>query len=204
MLTDARYLGMMIMIRRQVASAMSKSRKVRPNPRKFHTVSRPELLVRGNDDLFRQFVHDTLAFATRIQAVRNALGNAIGLSGTQYTILIAIAREQEKNIIGVNEIARHLHFSPAFVTIEVAKLVKSKLVAKKENPSDRRRVMLTITTKAERLLQSLTAVQRPVNNMLFESLTAADFEQLRHKMVDLVESADRSLQLFELPSMDAK
>ncbi len=32
------------------------------------TVSRPQLLVRGNDEAFRQFVHDTLAFASRIQA----------------------------------------------------------------------------------------------------------------------------------------
>lgn len=183
---------------------MSKPRKPRRDSRNFQTVSRPELLVRRSDLPFRQFVHDTLAFATRIQAIRNALGNAIGLSGTQYTILIAVAREQEKNVIGVNEIARHLHFSAAFVTIEVAKLVKSNLIAKKQNPRDRRRVMLTTTAKSERLLQNLTAVQRPVNNMLFESLNAADFEFLRHKMVELVESADRSLQLFDLPSMDAK
>ena len=149
-------------------------------------------------------MHETLAFASRIQAVRNALGNAIGLSGTQYTILIAIARENEKNVIGVNEVARHLHLSAAFVTIEVAKLVSSKLIAKKQNPRDRRRVILTTTVKAERLLQNLTAVQRPVNDMLFETLTAADFDLFRHKMVELVESADRSLKLFTVPSMHEK
>jgi DNA-binding MarR family transcriptional regulator len=164
------------------------------------TASRPQLLVRGNDEAFRQFVHDALAFASRIQAIRNALGSVIGLSGTQYTILIAIAREPREKNIGINHIAENLHFSPAFVTIEVNKLVAAKLVTKKENPADRRRVLLSTTPKALELLRSLTAVQRPVNDMLFECLSAEDFEWLRHKTPHLVDSADRALRLFDFMS----
>lgn len=160
------------------------------------TVSRSPLLVRGSDMAFRQFVHDTLAFATRIQAIRNALGKVIGLSGTQYTILIAVAREMNRKGIGINYIAEQLHFSPAFVTIEVNKLVEAKLISKKENPQDRRRVLLATTPKAEELLRNLTAVQRPVNDMLFESLGAEDFECMRRKTPEMVDSADRALQLF--------
>jgi MarR family transcriptional regulator, organic hydroperoxide resistance regulator len=172
----------------------SKARNGRANPL---TVSRPQLLIRGSDHAFRQFVHDTLAFATRIQAIRNALGGVIGLSGTQYTILIAVAREQHKKGVGINHIADQLHFSPAFVTIEVNKLVAARLVSKAENPDDRRRVLLTITSKAEDLLRNLTVVQRPVNDMLFESLSAEDFDRMRRKMTNLVDHADRAIQLLE-------
>jgi MarR family transcriptional regulator, organic hydroperoxide resistance regulator len=155
----------------------SKARNGRANPL---TVSRPQLLIRGSDHAFRQFVHDTLAFATRIQAIRNALGGVIGLSGTQYTILIAVAREQHKKGVGINHIADQLHFSPAFVTIEVNKLVAARLVS-----------------KAEDLLRNLTVVQRPVNDMLFESLSAEDFDRMRRKMTNLVDHADRAIQLLE-------
>jgi len=167
------------------------------------TVSRAQLLIRGSDHAFRQFVHDTLAFATRIQAVRSALGRVIGLSGTQYTILIAIAREQPKTGIGINYIADQLHFSPAFVTIEVNKLVAARLVSKTENPDDRRRVLLAITPKAEELLLKLTVVQQPVNDILFESLSAEDFDRMRRKMNSLVDSADRAIRLLDfLPRND--
>src|SRR3979411_2173642 len=85
-----------------------------------HTVTRPELLIEGSDRAFRQFVHDTLAFSARLQQVRGQLGQVIGLSGTQYTVLIAIAHlsgTEEK--VGVNLVADHLHFSGAFITIEI-------------------------------------------------------------------------------------
>jgi len=164
------------------------------------TVSRAQLLLRGDDHAFRQFVHDTLAFSARIQAIRNALGGVIGLSGPQYTILIAIARDQDKKLIGINYIAERLHYSPAFVTIEVGKLVAARLITKKAHPKDKRRVLLSITAKARDLLQQLTIVQRPVNDMLFESLTMDDFERLRHKMPALVDSADRALELLSFLS----
>lgn len=179
---------------------MSKSNGSKRKSSEPLTVSRQELLIRGSDLPFRQFVHDTLAFAARIQSVRNALGSVIGLSGTQYTILIAIAREQHKTGVGINHVAEQLHFSPAFVTIEVNKLVAKRLIVKKENAEDRRRVILTTTPKAEELLRNLTVVQRPVNDLLFEQLDAEDFERLRLKMSQMVDSADRALRLFEFLS----
>lgn len=160
------------------------------------TVSRPELLIDGHDDAFRQYIHDTLAFAARIQEIRNALGTVIGLSGSQYLILIAIAHEQNQHGVGVNSIAEHLHLSASFVTIEVKKLVEAKLVSKRDNLQDRRRVLLSITPKGEALLQELTTVQRPVNDALFEPLSAEDFAQLRKKTAELVGSADRALKLI--------
>ena len=55
------------------------------------TVTRPELLDGGSDQIFRQFVHDALAFSARLLAVRDGYGKAIGISGPQYTLLISIA-----------------------------------------------------------------------------------------------------------------
>jgi DNA-binding MarR family transcriptional regulator len=177
---------------------MAKASVPRNRAARSLTVSRPQLLKRGGDLAFRQFVHDALAFSGRIQAIRNALGSVIGLSGTQYTILIAIARGRHGQGVGINHVAELLHFSPAFVTIEVNKLVSAKLITKKTHPGDRRRVVLTTTSKAEELLRSLTIVQRPVNDMLFERLTAEDFDRLRQQMPELVDSAGRALRLFDL------
>lgn len=116
------------------------------------TVSRSELLVEGSDRSFRQLVHDTLAFAVRIQEVRSRLGSLIGLSDTQYTLLISIAHLQGDGGVGVNRAAEQLHLSGVLVTIEVKMLVAAELVKKRTNPGDRRRVLLTATQKGVDLL----------------------------------------------------
>ena len=173
----------------------------KPKARKTElTVSRKALLVDGNDEAFRQFVHDTLAFSARIEAVRNTLASVIGMAGAQYTILISIAQEQGPNGVGINHIAERLHYSAPFVTIEVNKLVASNLVEKRGNPDDRRRVLLTVTPKAKDLLNQLAAVQRPVNDTLFSTLSAADFQRMRQKMSELVGTADQALNLAGLMS----
>jgi DNA-binding MarR family transcriptional regulator len=172
----------------------SKSRKVKIEP----TIARPQLMVDGSDAAFRQFVHDTLAFSARLQAVRGQLGAVIGLSGTQYTVLIAIAHLSgidEK--IGVNQVAEHLHFSGAFITIEINKLVANGLVEKETDEDDRRRVVLTITPKARALLNELAPVQRPVNDMLFRAMSTADFERTRKLMSDFVAAADEAIRLLD-------
>jgi DNA-binding MarR family transcriptional regulator len=162
------------------------------------TVSRPELLAGGTDQSFRQFVHDMLAFAARIQEVRSRLGQVIGLAGQKYTVLIAIAHLQDQDGgVGINEIAQHLHLSGAFVTIETNSLIKAGLVMKRTNPQDRRRVLLTITPKAAKLLERLTKVQAPVNDALFRCLSADDFASLRRTVSQLVETGDDALQLLD-------
>jgi DNA-binding MarR family transcriptional regulator len=167
------------------------------------TVSRAELLSGGSDETFRQFVHDMLAFAARIQEIRSRLGRVINLSGHKYTVLIAIAHLQDQDGgVGINEIAAHLHLSGAFVTIETSSLIKSGLVTKKTNPRDRRRVLLMITPKAARLLDRLTEVQAPVNDALFRCLSTAGFASLRSTVSRLVGTADDALQLLD--GWDAK
>jgi DNA-binding MarR family transcriptional regulator len=162
------------------------------------TVTLPQLLVEGSDAAFRQFIHDMLAFSARLQAIRSELGGLIGLSGTQYTVLIAIAHLSGHDAkIGVNHVAEHLHFSGAFITIEINKLVASGLVEKEVDGEDRRRVVLAITPKARALLNELAPTQRPVNDMLFREMTAADFEQFRKFVSGMVEAADGALDLFD-------
>ncbi|UZE51288.1 MarR family winged helix-turn-helix transcriptional regulator [Rhodopseudomonas sp. P2A-2r] len=178
-----------------------RQRKVKVEP----TISRQQLMVDGSDAGFRQFLHDTLAFSARLQAVRAQLGAAIGLSGTQYTVLIAIAHlsgGDEK--VGVNQIAAHLHFSGAFITIEIKKLVTNGLVEKETDAADRRRVVLTISPKARALLNELATVQRPVNDMLFRSLTVSDFDRFRKLMSAMVEDADEAIRLIDYKLVQQK
>ena len=149
------------------------ARAARPKADRGLTVSRAELLSDGTDRVFRELVHDMLAVSARVQAIRNGLGASLGLTGSQYTILITIEHHQgHPEGVGVNQVAEHLHLSGAFVTLEVNKLVARGLVDKTVNAADRRRVSLRPTDAASQLLLGLTPLQRPVNDALFRQPVA--------------------------------
>lgn len=167
------------------------------------TASRAALLIDGSDSEFRELVHDMLAFAAAIQEVRNRLGGLIGLSGTQYTILMSIARlSGQAPELGVATLAEHLHLSGAFVTIEINKLVAAGLVSKTTNPADRRRVLLAVTPEAEQRLAELTRVQAPANDTLFGPLSASEFRALRTIIAKLAGTGERTLKLIDYLAPD--
>lgn len=160
------------------------------------TVSRPELLEAGDDARFRDLLHAIFAFSSQLQAARARFGAFIGLSPTQYMVLIAVAQLAPQEA-GVAQIAERLYFSPAFVTIEVNKLVKLGLVIKSPNPKDGRRVVLRTSAEGDRRLAALAEYQRPVNDALFASLKRRDFVLLHRVMTTLSANGDQALALAE-------
>jgi MarR family transcriptional regulator, organic hydroperoxide resistance regulator len=160
------------------------------------TISRPEVLVDGSDRAFRSLVHGLFAFFARHEAVRAGHGARIGLVGIEYTVLISIGHlGVHESDVSVNRIAEHLYLSGAFVTTITNKLLQRKLIHKTPDPNDRRRVRLEISEKGWALLAELAPVQRQVNNVQFDCLSAAEFKQLS-KMIDrLIDSSDRALRL---------
>ena len=161
------------------------------------TVSKPELLVDGEDHLFRQAVHDALGFSARLQEIRNRLGEVIGLSGPAYSILIAIEHLGQEGEVGVSKVGDHLHLSGAFVTIEVNKLVKSGLVDKVPHLEDGRRVVLTVTNKARALLDELASTQCPVNDTIFDGLSKGFLNPVISDTFPLAEAASAHREVIE-------
>ena len=101
------------------------------------TVSKPQLLVDGNDHTVRSFIHDFLAFSAIVSDIRAGFGERLGMTGIAYTTLISIAYLQGRAGIGVNAVAEHLHLSGAFITTEVATFVRAGLVHKGVNAKDK-------------------------------------------------------------------
>lgn len=159
---------------------------------KHATTALPQLLDDdGNDIKFRHLIYNLLAFSSRIEQVRNGLGELMGLTGTQYSVLIAIRmlKGEERNT-GVVDIADYLHVTGAFVTSEVNKLVKLGLVAKVPDSADRRRVSLSITAAGEDRLEALLEHQVPVNDILFAGISREEFDLLCSVFARLVEQGE--------------
>jgi DNA-binding MarR family transcriptional regulator len=152
----------------------------------------------GTDDAFRQMIHDLLSVAQRLQASRSSHARMLGVSGIQYTMLTAIAFLQGDTGVAVNVVARHLHLSPSFVTMETAKMVALDVVRSKPDSTDKRRVHLTVSPKGWRLLDKIVPIQRPVNDALFENISKTDFLAFARIIAVIADNAERALALLEL------
>ncbi|OBA62498.1 hypothetical protein A5647_07980 [Mycobacterium sp. 1100029.7] len=156
------------------------------------TTTLSQLLNEGGGDAdFRRLVYNMLAFSSRINYVRDGLGELIGVSGTQYSTLITIRMlKEERRSTAIVDIADYLHVTGAFVTSEVNKLVDAGLVTKSPDETDRRRVSLSITRLGEKRLQKLLEDQVPVNDILFAHVSRREFETLCSVFARLVSQGD--------------
>lgn len=160
------------------------------------TVTRPELLVQGSDRAFRSLVHGLFGFFARHEAIRSGHGARIGLVGIEYTVLISIGHLTiHEGDVSVNRIAEHLYLSGAFVTTVTNKLLQRGLIHKTPDPNDRRRVRLEISEKGWASLAELAPVQRQVNDIQFDCLSASEFRQLSEMIERLIDSSNRALRL---------
>ncbi len=158
------------------------------------TVSRAALLKGGSDRRFRILVAGLLTIATRMEMVREHFGRRMGISGPQYSLIVAVAHLQGRNGISVSALAQALHVSIAFVASEAGKLARQRLLLKRTNPDDRRGVLLSIAPAGQLAVDRVSTEIRDVNDLFFGSLTAATFEALGDATNALIESSNTAIR----------
>jgi DNA-binding MarR family transcriptional regulator len=165
------------------------------------TVSRPALLEHGSDERFRRFVYDLLTIASRMAAVREHMGNCMGISAPQYSLLMAVGQFQGECGVGVTGIAKVLHVSSAFVATETGKLAQAGLLTKRANPKDRRAVLLSLTRAGRALIEHNSAEVRALNDTFFGALTLSTFAAASAAMAALVRGSARATAHLNRPEL---
>jgi DNA-binding MarR family transcriptional regulator len=162
------------------------------------TTSRAPLLKGGSDQRFRVLVADLFTISNRMEMVREHLGRRLGISGPQYSIVLAVAHLQGRNGINVGSLAQALHVSSAFIATEGGKLVRRGLLLKRTNPLDRRGVLLSIAPAGRLAVDRVSAEVRAVNDLFFGALDATSFAALSVAAGALVESSAKAVRYITL------
>lgn len=194
--------------KRTTATRASARRSAAPSTRKSFplTTTRPELLKDGSDRDFRRLVHGLFSFLSCHERLRAGHARYIGLAGIEYTTMISIAHLSLERDVNIKTVADHLRLSGAFITSVTRKLVAKGLVEKVVDPTDRRRVNLTVSTKGRALLERLSPVQCQLNDLEFSPLSRAEFADLLRIIERLIASGERAvaLQTYLLSSGSAE
>ncbi len=159
------------------------------------TVSSRALTDGDSDARFRQMVYDLFTVSSRMENVRDALAKSLGVTGPQYSILMAIARLEGAEGVPVNLVADRLHVTGPFVTVETGKLARRGLVEKRRNPGDGRGVLLRLSTEGERRLTALSPVVCAVNDRFFGALDRTEFRNLAGIAAALVRDSDAAVAI---------
>jgi DNA-binding MarR family transcriptional regulator len=167
---------------RAFSAAPDKEARVKRKDSPFHlslSASMVELLDEGGktDHRFRQLLYD--------------------FSPPQYNIAMIVANHQNTGGINVSDVARRLHVSTAFITLESGSLEQAGLIEKKPNPKDRRGVLLRLTRRGESLVERIGPERQRVNDHLFGSLSAKDFRRLSETLSSLLDDFAYTVRLLK-------
>jgi MarR family transcriptional regulator, organic hydroperoxide resistance regulator len=176
----------------------SKTGSSKSAPRKMHplTVLRPELLVNGSDTEFRRLVNALLPFLGLHTAIRNGYAEMLGLTGPAYSILLAVRTLGDNGPVNIRTIADQLGLSGSFITAETNALERRRLIHKRKSLEDKRLVVVTLTSTAIALLDSIAELRQRVNDIQFGGLSREEFKILVPAIEGLVGSSEQALKFL--------
>jgi MarR family transcriptional regulator, organic hydroperoxide resistance regulator len=139
------------------------------------TTSHDALMEGGTDVAFRRSLYLMVLAFSRLAACREAFGRALGLTGSQFAVLIGTAYRQGRDGVSIRALADHIALASTHVTTEVGRLIDRGLLAKSANPRDRRGVLVRLTRRGEAAVNDVAPFVRRVNDRLFAGVSRREF-----------------------------
>jgi MarR family transcriptional regulator, organic hydroperoxide resistance regulator len=139
------------------------------------TVSHAGLLTDGTDVAFRQSLYLMVLAFSRLATCREAFGRALGLTGSQFAVLIGAAYRQGQDGVSIRALADHVQLASTHVTTEVGRLIDKGLLIKSANRQDRRGVLVRLSRRGEAAVGDVAPFVTRVNDRLFAGISRRDF-----------------------------
>ena len=142
------------------------------------TITLPPLLKSGGDVAFRETLYLMVLAFGRLYTCREAFGRSLGLTASQFIVLIGTAYRQGSEGVSIRGLADHTQLAATHVTTEVGRLIDKGLLTKQASTSDRRSVLVRLTPKGEDAIRTVNPLLRRVNDLLFTDVSREDFAVL--------------------------
>jgi DNA-binding MarR family transcriptional regulator len=145
--------------------------------------------VRGtgktSEDAMRRFTWAISAISSHLEELRYFWAKALGISGPQWMILMALSDLDEADGVPVNAVSKKLHVDPSFVTTQSKLLEKKGFIKRLPSHEDARIVQMSLTDKAYKQLANLESQQHTLNEFIFAEFNANELDEFTSKLVAL-------------------
>jgi len=138
-----------------------------------------------NQDLVRQFAWEIASINVHLQEIRHFWARALGISGPQWMILMALADLDQGEGVPVKVVSKMLHVDPSFVTTQSKMLEKKSFVRRKTSDEDARIVQMSLTDKTYKHMAGLASQQAKLNAFIFAEFDESELEAFTGKLAAL-------------------
>ena len=135
--------------------------------------------------------------SARLAAVRESIAGRIGVSGTQYTMLMSVLRLQGSAGVSITGLADYLEVTGPHVTGVIGKLAAQGFVRKVANPKDRRGVLVRLTPMGRKRLLAAFDFICNVNDRLFEGVTREDYRAVAEFNAKFIRNTQATLDWID-------
>ena len=138
-----------------------------------------------NHDIARQFAWEIAAINVHLQEIRYFWAKALGVSGPQWMILMALADLDQGEGVPVKVVSKMLHVDPSFVTTQSKMLEKKGFMRRKTSEDDARVVQMSLTDKSYKHIAGLASQQEELNNFIFAEFSGRELSEFTGKLAAL-------------------
>ncbi|WP_213289473.1 MarR family winged helix-turn-helix transcriptional regulator [Bradyrhizobium sp. sGM-13] len=138
-----------------------------------------------NQDIARQLAWEIAAINVHLQEIRYFWAKALGISGPQWMILMALADLDQGEGVPVKVVSKMLHVDPSFVTTQSKMLEKKGFMRRRTSADDARVVQMSLTDKTYKQIANLASEQQALNNFVFAEFSDRELRDLTGKLATL-------------------
>src|SRR3954469_18259560 len=138
-----------------------------------------------NHDIARQFAWEIAAINVHLQEIRYFWAKALGVSGPQWMILMALADLDQGEGVPVKVVSKMLHVDPSFVTTQSKMLEKKGFMRRKTSADDARIVQMSLTDKTYKQIANLASQQEALNEFIFAEFNDRELATFTDKLTSL-------------------
>jgi MarR family transcriptional regulator, organic hydroperoxide resistance regulator len=145
-----------------------------------------------NQDVVRQFTWEIASINVYVQEIRYFWAKALGVSGPQWMILMALADLDRGEGVSVKVVSKQLHVDPSFVTTQSKMLEKKGFMRRKTSADDARIVQMSLTDKTYKYLTSLTLQQESLSEFIFEGFSDRELKEFTEKLAAIKQRLEKA------------
>ena len=138
-----------------------------------------------NHELIKRFTWEIASISVYLLELRQFWARAIGISGPQWMILMAISDLDKDDGVPVNVVSKLLHVDPSFVTTQSKLLEKKGLLRRRPSPTDARVVRLSLVEKTQKHIASLNDQYKTIREYVFQEFDENELTEFTAKLATL-------------------
>jgi DNA-binding MarR family transcriptional regulator len=145
-----------------------------------------------NQDVVRQFTWEIASINVYVQEIRYFWAKALGVSGPQWMILMALADLDQGDGVSVKVVSKRLHVDPSFVTTQSKMLEKKGFMRRRTSADDARIVQMSLTDKTYKYLAGLALQQQNLSEFIFEGFSDRELKEFTDKLATIKQRLEKA------------